>query len=99
MKIGEVIERHNGEWRRLLKKKDNVYSNHMTQEDVYQDVMVTALKKYGDKDINEDDGVKYILKTLNMELFFFPKKMAMGARKEVLIEDMECPPPEPLYII
>ena len=73
MTIGEIITKHYNELSRMVRNPDTVIENGNTSEDVFQSVMLTALKKYKD-DVDEDEGLEYIKKTLLLEMHFSPKR-------------------------
>lgn len=69
MTISEIITRHYD----TLKKDVNgelVISHSKTSEDILQDVCLTALRKYKDTDISEEEGLSYLKKTLFTEKHF-----------------------------
>lgn len=56
-----------------LKKEVNgelVISQGRTTEDILQDVCITAMRKYKDNDIDEEEGLNYLKKTLFTEKHF-----------------------------
>lgn len=69
MTIAEVIDK----WFNTLHKEVNgelVISQGRTTEDILQDVCITAIRKYGDRDISEEEGITYLKKTLFTEMHF-----------------------------
>ena len=69
MLISDIIEKHYD----TLKKEVNgekVISHSKTSEDILQDVCLTALRKYKDTDISEEEGLSYLKKTLFTEKHF-----------------------------
>lgn len=69
MTIAEVIDK----WFNILHKEVNgelVISQGRTTEDILQDVCITAIRKYGDTDISEEEGITYLKKTLFTEMHF-----------------------------
>ena len=69
MLISEIINRHYD----TLKKEVNgelVISHSKTSEDILQDVCLTALRKYKNTDISEEEGLSYLKKTLFTEKHF-----------------------------
>lgn len=96
MTIGEIIERHHQELLKMVKRRDVVISCNKTPMDVFQDVMVTAIQKYKEDDINEAEGVAYLRKAVAMAMKFqYNKKDG----KEVLIDDSDCNLDDYLYEI
>ena len=69
MTISDIINRHYD----TLKKEVNgelVISHSKTSEDILQDVCLTALRKYKNTDISEEEGLSYLKKTLFTEKHF-----------------------------
>lgn len=69
MKINDILEKHYN----TLKKEVNgelVISQGRTTEDILQDVCITALRKYKNQDIEEEEGLAYLKKTLFTEKHF-----------------------------
>lgn len=74
MTIGEIITAHFNEFSGMVKNTDIVIEEGNTYEDIFQNVMLTALKKYKDKEVDENEGLEYIKKTFLLEVFFSPKR-------------------------
>lgn len=69
MTINDVISKHYN----TLHKEVNgelVISQGRTTEDILQDVCLTAMRKYKDTDISEEEGLSYLKKTLFTEKHF-----------------------------
>lgn len=69
MTISDIITKHYD----TLKKGVNgelVISQGRTTEDILQDVCLTALRKYKNTDISEEEGLTYLKKTLFTEKHF-----------------------------
>ena len=69
MTISDIIEKYYD----TLKKEVNgekVISHSKTSEDILQDVCLTALRKYKNTDISEEEGLTYLKKTLFTEKHF-----------------------------
>lgn len=69
MTISDIITKHYD----TLKKEVNgelVISHSKTSEDILQDVCLTALRKYRNTDISEEEGLTYLKKTLFTEKHF-----------------------------
>lgn len=69
MKISEIISKYYD----TLHKEVNgelVISQSRTTEDILQDVCITALRKYKNIDIAEEEGLAYLKKTLFTEKHF-----------------------------
>lgn len=81
MTISGIINKHFWELSAMCRDIDKTISNSKTSEDVFQDVMVTAIKKYKTNDIAEEEGFEYLKKTLLLELHFqFKRKV-----KDILV--------------
>ena len=65
----------------MVRNTDTVIEDSRTTEDLFDDAMLTALKKYKDKDVDEAEAYEYIRKTLLTEWFFAPKRK----KKEIII--------------
>lgn len=76
MTIGSIINAHFWELSAMCRDIDKTISNSQTSEDVFQNVMVTAMRKYKEKEIGEEEGFDYLKKTLLLELHFqFKRKV------------------------
>lgn len=69
MTINDIISKHYDE---LLQQCscDKVISQGRTECDILQDVCVTAIRKFRDKEIEEEEGLSYLKKTLFTEKHF-----------------------------
>lgn len=69
MTISDIISKHYN----TLHKEVNgelVISHSKTTEDILQDVCLTALRKFKNQDITEEEGLTYLKKTLFTEKHF-----------------------------
>lgn len=69
MGINDIISKYYN----ILHKEVNgelVISQGRTTEDILQDVCLTAMKKYKNQDIEEEEGLSYLKKTLYTEKHF-----------------------------
>lgn len=69
MTINDIISK----WYNTLKKEVNgelVISQSRTTEDILQDVCITAMRKFKDNEIEEEEGLSYLKKTLYTEKHF-----------------------------
>lgn len=69
MKINDILAKHYD----TLKKEVNgelVISQGRTTEDILQDVCITAMRKYKEQEIDEEEGLAYLKKTLFTEKHF-----------------------------
>lgn len=72
--IRQVISKHYAE----LKSKcscDKVISQGRTECDILQDICITAMRKYKDNEIDENEGYEYLKKTLFTEKHFQHKRL------------------------
>lgn len=69
MTINDIITKH---YHTLHKEVngDLVISQGRTTEDILQDVCLTAIRKFRDSKISEEDGLNYLKKTLFTEMHF-----------------------------
>lgn len=73
MTIGEIITKHFMEFSGMVRNTDTVVEEGNTSEDIFQNVMLTAMKKYKGE-VDEKEGYDYIKKTFLLEVFFSPKR-------------------------
>ena len=81
MSIGDIITAHFMEFSGMVRNTDTVVEEGLTYEDIFQNVIMTALKKYKGKEIDENEGIEYIKKTFLLEVFFSPKRK----KRDILI--------------
>lgn len=91
MTIGEIITKHFMEFSGMVKNTDTVIEEGNTYEDIFQNVMMTALKKYKG-DVDEEEGYDYIKKTFLLEVFFAPKR-----KKRDILVFTDAPVNIPVY--
>lgn len=74
MNIRDIIEKHGQE---LINEchDDKVYAKSRTEYDVIQDIFVTAMKKYKEKEIDEEEGLSYMKHALYAEKHFQRKRL------------------------
>lgn len=60
---------------------DKVISQSRTEEDILQDVCITAMRKFKNKDVDEEEGLSYLKKTLWTEQHF----QSARKKKDILI--------------
>lgn len=67
--IKDIINKH---FEELLSQCscDKVISQGRTECDILQDVCITAMRKFKEKDIEEEEGLSYLKKTLFTEKHF-----------------------------
>ena len=89
MRIADVITAHFMEFSGMVKNTDTVIEEGLTYEDIFSNVMITALKKFKG-DVDEREGFEYIKKTLLMEFLFCKKRKS----RDILVftdEPMDIP--------
>lgn len=92
MTIGEIITKHFMEFSGMVRNQDRVIEDSRTSEDLFSDAMLTAMKKYKDKDVDETEAYDYIRKTLLTEWFFAPKR-----KKRDILVFTDAPVNIPVY--
>lgn len=70
MTINEIIEKHYNKLYSYCVKNNVVVSQSRTPEDILQDVCLTALRKFKNENITEEDGLKYLKKNIFTEKHF-----------------------------
>lgn len=71
--IKKIIEDHYDELKERVEKHND---NSIYQEpgDILHNQLIKAMKKFGDNEIEEDEGLTYIKRDLFMESVFIPKR-------------------------
>ena len=69
MTINDIISTHYDALKREV-NGEMVISQARTTEDILQDVCLTAMRKYKNLDITEEEGLSYLKKTLFTEKHF-----------------------------
>ena len=69
MKIGDVITKYFDHLHNEV-NGELVISQGRTTEDIFQDVCITAIRKYKDSDVDEEEALNYLKKTLFTEMHF-----------------------------
>lgn len=88
MKINEIIEKnYNNLLKYIEKNRDVAIANSKTGEDIFHDILYTAMNKFKDEDISEEDGLSYIKKTLFYEQLFQQNKKSKD--KLIFTDDLE----------
>ena len=73
MTIREILKKH---YTSLLAKcRDTKAINGKTELDLLGDICITAINKFKEKDITEEEGIDYLNKTLASEKFFQYKRI------------------------
>lgn len=70
MTINDIITKHYNKLYNSVVKHNKVISQGRTPEDLLNDVCLTALRKFKQDDITEEDGLSYLKKTLFTESKF-----------------------------
>lgn len=89
MNIREIIDKHYNELYNLNPNDNKVISEGRTNEDILNDVCLTAIRKYKNLDISEDEGLSYIKKFLYSEQHFkYARKSKEFVHYTDIIPDM-----------
>lgn len=75
MKMSDIISKYYQELYDMLREKDSMISEAKTDEDHLQDVCLMALKVWKDKEVEEEEGKAYLVKSLLMALKFKRKRI------------------------
>lgn len=75
MNIRDIIQKHYDKLYRKCVSHNKVISQGRTPEDLLNDVCFTAIRKFGDTDIIEEEGLIYLKKTLYNENIFQYKRI------------------------
>lgn len=67
MNIRDIIAKHYNNLYNTFVNDNKVISQSYTPEDILNSVILTAIRKYDDKDIPEEEGLSYLKKTLYTE--------------------------------
>lgn len=86
MTIKEIISKHYDELHGYC-TADKVISLSKTEEDILQDVCITAMKKFKEMDITEKEGMDYLKLTLYNEQLF--QKARLKKDKLTFVENIE----------
>lgn len=73
MRISEIISKYYPKYRSMVNTEKTICLGK-TEEDVLDEVILTALRVYGDKEITEEEGKAYLDKTLYQERHFIYKR-------------------------
>ena len=73
MTISDIITKHYNEFSGMVRNPDVTIENGNTTDDIFQNVMMTALRKFK-TDVDESQGYNYIKKTLLTEFHFMNKR-------------------------
>lgn len=85
MKIYNILDKHYNE---LLSTctSDKVISQSLTEFDILQDICIRALKKFKETEIDEEEGLLYLKKSLNALKFFQRKRI--GSEIITFVDDV-----------
>lgn len=94
MKINQIIELHYAElYQQFAKIKNKASANSRTDEDVIHDVMYVALRKFQNQEVEESEGLHYLMKSLAMAKKFQKNKKGHDL---ILLENIKVLDNEPL---
>lgn len=85
MTIREIID-SNYYYLHNFCSSDKVISLSKTEEDILHDVLITAMRKFKDKDISEQDGMSYLKLTLYNEQLMQTRRICKD--KLVFVENI-----------
>lgn len=74
MKVNDVISKYYSSWYKMLKNSDLIICDGNTYEDIYHNILITAMNHYGKRDVDEQECYEYIKKTLLTEFLFVVKR-------------------------
>ena len=84
MTISEILSKHYNEFLDICTKKDIALYGGKTSEDLLSECCLTLLKKYKNKELDEQDGIDILKKSFLEKCFFAYKKKT--SKKETFIE-------------
>ena len=85
MTIREIID-SNYDYLHNFCSSDKVISLSKTEEDILHDVLITAMRKFKDKDISEQEGMSYLKLTLYNEQLMQTRRICKD--KLVFVENI-----------
>lgn len=91
MKIGDVITKYFDQLHNEV-NGELVISQGRTTEDIFQDVCITAIRKYKDSDVDEEEAINYLKKTLFTEMHF-----SWNRKKGEIITFTDSLPDSPIF--
>lgn len=74
MTINEIISKYYGTFRQMLPCQNQTIYDGNTSEDMLHNIIITAINKYGNRQVEEEAGYEYLKKTLLMEIKFSKKR-------------------------
>lgn len=90
MKIHDIVAKHYPHFLRLCTRTDTAIYGGKTSEDLLGEAVVTALNKFGNREIEEQEGFDYLQKTFLESCLFAWKKKSYP--EERLIEFVDSYP-------
>lgn len=91
MKIGDVITKYFDQLHNEV-NGELVISQGRTTEDIFQDVCITAIRKYKESDVDEEEALNYLKKTLFTEMHF-----SWNRKKGEIITFTDSLPDSPIF--
>ena len=73
--MADIISKYYSQLYGMLREKESLISECKTDEDHLQDVCLMALKVWKDREVEEEEGKAYLLKSLLMALKFKRKRI------------------------
>ena len=75
MNVNEIITKNYERIKKLSLRPDICVFKSQTSDDVLQNILLTTLKKFQDKDLEEEEVLKYIEKSFVNEIRFQYKRL------------------------
>lgn len=95
MNIRDIINKHYGDFQKRAAKHNN-NSPVLEPDEILDEVLITAIKKYDKQNVEEQEALQYIKRNMFMESVFVPKRLD---GKTVYIEETDLSGPALEYFI
>lgn len=87
MTINEIIDKNYDCFYKMLPYPNKEIYDGLTMEDIFHNVLVTAINKFENSEIEEKEGFEYVKKTLLMEILFSKKRIKSNI---VSLDTVDC---------
>ena len=87
MNVRDALEKNIEHFKSMSLRPDICVSKSQTSDDILQNVFLTTIKKFQDKDVEEDEIIKYVEKTFINEIKYQYKRL----KSEIVIYTDEIP--------
>lgn len=87
MTINKIIQKHYEQFYKMLPYPNKEIYDGLTMEDIFHNVLVTAINKFENSEIEEKEGFEYVKKTLLMEILFSKKRIKSNI---VSLDTVDC---------